>query len=182
MIGSKTDPFNKLDVSSHMNLSTSTLLRKKLREYDAVLMCVSESGPQEYVGVVQKVYSRRHEGPVAYDAGSLAFVGSPGTFGNVSLKNGERALVFLRFISGSSRYYQDPMRGHFSITSRDGRLFAVANWGLLDPRSEEWEPAYLRKEAFVVDHEKPWQVAMPFSLLERHLLEELELLNGEQNV
>ncbi len=165
-----------------MNLSPSTLLRKKLREYDAVLMSVSESGPQEYVGVVQKVYSRRFEGPVTYDAGPLAFVGSPGTFGNVTLKNGENALVFLRFSAGSGRYYQDPMRGHFSITSHDGRLFAVANWALLDPRSGEWEPAYLRKEAFILDAEKPWQVAMPFSLLEQHLHEELELLNGEQNV
>jgi hypothetical protein len=68
-----------------MSHPASTLLRKKLFDYDAVLMNVTESGAQEYVGNVQKVYSRRFEGPVAYDAEQLNFVGSPGAFGNVTL-------------------------------------------------------------------------------------------------
>lgn len=164
-----------------MSPTASTLLRKKLREHDAVLMSVTDIGAQEYVGNVQKVYSRRFEGPTAYDAGPLSFVGSPGTFGTVTLKHNERALVFLRYIQHSGRYYQDPMRGHFTVTSRDGHDLAIANWALLDARGEQWEPEYLRKEAFILEPEKPWQVALPFSLLEQHLNEELKLLNGETN-
>lgn len=164
-----------------MSHPTNTLLRKKLCEYDAVLMNVTESGAQEYIGNVHKVYSRRFEGPVAYDAEPLNFVGSLGIFGNVTLKHDERALVFLRFIKESARYYQDPFRGHFSIAPLDGNLFAIANWALLDERGEKWGPEYLRNEAFIVHPEKPWQVALPFPLLERHLNEELELLNGTAN-
>ena len=156
----------------------ASLLRAKLREHDAVLMTVAYKGAQTYTGHVQKVYSRRFEGPSAYDAGPLEFAGAPGTFGDVTLKDGETALVFLRFISKSARYYQAPWHGHFSVVHRDGALLAIANWALLDARGSEWGPDYLRKGAFMVDPEKPWRVAMPFALLEQHLTEELELLNG----
>lgn len=159
----------------------STLLRMKLLEHDAVLMSITARSAQEYVGTVQKVYSRRFEGPIAYDAGPLHFVGPPGTFGNVILKNEERALVFLRYIKGSERYYQDAMHGHFSVIGCDERLLAIANWALLDERGEKWAPEYLRNAAFIVDSENPWQVALPYSLLEKHVNEELELLRGAKN-
>lgn len=156
-------------------MNEDPLLREKLTRCDPVLMTVQALGQQQYVGVVEKVYSRRFEGPSAYDSGPLHFVGSTGSWGNQTLANGERALVFLSYLHHSSRYYQSHWQGHFSVLAKEGNLLAVANWRLLDASARPWGPAYLRDSAFLLDEEQAWRVAMPFSLLERHLIEEIEL-------
>lgn len=151
------------------------LLRDKISRSDAVLMTVKALGQQKYVGTVEKVYSRRFEGPNPYDSGPLSFVGSTGSWGNQPLRDGERALVFMGYITYSQRYYQEHWQGHFSVIAEDSELLAVANWHLLSPEVKAWGPDYLRKSAFLLDNDKPGHVAMPFNLLERHLIEELEI-------
>lgn len=154
-------------------MQLNQLLRDKVAQGDAILMTVSYLGQQRFVGRVEKVYSRRFEGPVKYDAGPLSFVGSTSAWGNRPLADGERALVFISYLAHSERYYQDHWHGHFSVVSIDGALYAVANWHLLQSEAPTWGPAYLRESAFLLDSDKPWQVAMPYALLERHLAEEL---------
>jgi hypothetical protein len=154
-------------------MDASPLLREKVSRCDAVLMTARSLGQQQYIGTVEEVYSRRFEGPARYDAGPLSFVGSTSAWGNVPLADGERALVFINYLPHSGRYYQDHWHGHFSLLERAGQLSAVANWHLLLPEQQSWGPAYLREAAFLLDENKPGKVAMPFALLEKHLLDEL---------
>ena len=149
------------------------LLRDKVARCDAVLMTVIDKGQQQYIGKVEKVYSRRFEGPHSYDAAQLSFVGSTGAWGNQALVSGERALVFMSYLSSSERYYQDHWHGHFTVVSINGEQYAVANWHLIQSGERSWGPTYLRDSAFLPNNAKPWQVAMPYALLERHLIEEL---------
>jgi hypothetical protein len=144
-------------------------------------MTVTALGQQQYIGEIEKVYSRRFEGPEKYASGPLPFVGSPGSWGNHTLTNGERALVFVRWLAGSSRYYQDHWHGHFTIISIHEVQYAVANWHLLEPAEQPWAPRYLRDAAFQLDESKPWQVAMPYALLERHLTEEIDRLDASES-
>ncbi|GGZ07600.1 hypothetical protein ACFFTM_03865 [Pseudoduganella plicata] len=150
------------------------LLHDKATRYDAVLMTITAQGQQQYLGTVERVYSRRFEGPEAYASGTLRFVGAPGTWGNQTLADGERALVFVRWLPHSGRYYQDHWHGHFTIVEVNGVACAVANWHLLRSTERTWGPEWLRNAAFLPDENKPWQVAIPFALLERHLIEELD--------
>jgi hypothetical protein len=92
------------------------------------------------------------------------------------LEDGERALIFLKYLTHSNRYYQAVQRGHFTLLNIDGEKNAVANWRLGLGDTATWQPKYLRESAFLIDTSRPWQVAMPFALLEKHLLEELSLL------
>ena len=150
------------------------LLRDKVARCDAILMTVIDKGQQQYIGKVEKVYSRRFGGRAdSYDSAPLSFIGSTGAWGNQTLVSGERALVFMSYLPSSERYYQDPWHGHFTVISIRGEQYAVANWHLLQPGERSWGPSYLRDSAFLPDNEKPWQVAMPYALLERHLVEEL---------
>lgn len=155
-------------------MATTFLLREKLRRCDALVLVARKTGPQQYTGEVERVYSRRFQGPNPYD-GSFSFVGTPDHWGSKTLDDGERALVFVSYLSNSQRYYQLHWRGHFSLCDIAGTLHAVAHWRLLDEGDRgRWGPDYLRDSAFLADAAKPWQVALPFNLLERHLLEEIE--------
>jgi len=149
------------------------LLRDKISRCDAVLMTVTALGQQQYSGKVEKVYSRRFEGPGGYDVPRLPFIGSTSSWGNQGLVNGERALVFIGYSTSTKRYYQEHWQGHFSVVAIENQLFAIANWHLLKSGGRTWGPGYLRDSAFLPDKEKPGRVAMPYALLERHLLEEL---------
>lgn len=149
------------------------LLRKVCRSHDALIMCVTDNGQQQYTGKLQRVYSRRFEGPQKYDLGVLQFVGAPGSWGNITLKDGELALVFICYLPHSQRYYQHHWHGHFTLFEINRQLHAIANWPLLQNGYSSWGPEYLRRSAFIPDLTKPWQVAMPFDLLETHLIEEL---------
>jgi hypothetical protein len=152
------------------------LLREKVRQYDALLMTVKDEGAQQYTGYIHQVYARRFDRSHQYDAGTISFVGSAGNWGNITLKDREKALVFITYLTGSERYYQGYHQSHFTVTEHQGTLCAIANWQLLREHST-WEPKYLREAAFLLDPTRQWQVAMPYSLLERHLYEELARLN-----
>jgi len=161
-------------------LDPVALLHDRAARYDAVLMTVAAQGQQQYLGTVERVYSRRFEGPEPYASGPLRFVGAPGSWGNQTLADGERALVFVRWLPHSGRYYQEHWHGHFTIVEMNDVAYAVANWHLLQSTERTWGPGWLRDAAFLPDEKKPWQVALPFALLERHLIEELGHLGVRQ--
>jgi len=147
------------------------LLQKKIQGHDAVLLKVMSVQGQNVVGQVELIYSRRFEGEVPYDNSALPFVGAPGSWGNTTLQENERALVFLKDLGEGRGYYQEPWHGHFSIVDIDGSPHAIAHWDLLN--SQPWGPEYLFQSAFPLDPSAPSKTAMPLHLLERHLREEL---------
>jgi hypothetical protein len=153
------------------------LLREKVRQNDALLMTVKYEGAQQYTGYIHQVYSRRFEQSNQYDSEIISFVGAPNHWGATILKDGEKALVFVKYLTGSERYYQHHWQSHFTVVDHNGTLCAIANWQLLQEHST-WEPQYLRESAFLLDPSRLWQVTMPYSLIERHLYEELAHLNG----
>ena len=153
-------------------MTPEPLLRERVRENDALLLTIIEVKGQDIVAKPERVYSRRFEGPQTYDQERLSFVGSPGSWGSVTLKPGELALVFIRYLEHSRRYYQHYWHGHFSVISLHGSRHAVASWHLLE-NGGIWGPGDLRASAFLPDPAVPWRVAMPYALLEAHLLEEI---------
>src|SRR5438128_2637566 len=121
---------------------TASFLGEQLRAYDPLVVSVAEVAGQGIRATIERVYSARFSGPVQYAAGAtLHFVGAPGSWGNVTLKPSERALVFVAYIASSKRHYQCPWHGHFSLEDAAAGPLAVANWRLLD--MGPWEPEAL---------------------------------------
>jgi hypothetical protein len=164
---------------SSVLLEAPTLLRRRLHDADALLMRVRLAGAQSFTCNAEKIYSRRFEGAVPYTTEDFLLSGASPAWGNVTLEDGERALVFVSRFKNEERYYQQLWRGHFTVKAINGQPHAIANWHLLlEKECGLWQPEYLRRSAFLPDASKPSQVAMPYSLLERHLLEELALVDS----
>lgn len=140
------------------------LLATLLERCDPVLMTINEASGQNVIGTIERIYSSKFSGPDGYTQ-SINFVGSAGSWGNVTLKQGERALVFMCY--AKPRFYQCHWQGHFSIQCIEGVPHAIANWGLLS--GAKWEPAELYAAAFLPNQSSPLRVAIPFQLLEKHL-------------
>ena len=140
-------------------------------------MTITDVQGQTIIGTVEKVYSTRFEGKAKYESRPLTFCGSGGSWGNVILKKGERALVFLSFLNGSNMYYQDHWRGHFSIVEKDKEFFAVANWHMLEEKDAAC--VQLRQASFLLDPNIPWRVAIPYPIFENELLKELSEIEND---
>jgi pimeloyl-[acyl-carrier protein] methyl ester esterase len=148
-----------------------TFIGERLALHDAVLMSVLQVDGQTIVGQVERVSSRRFEGPTPYDAGPLTFIGAAGSWGNVCLQAGERALVFLAFLPHAGRVYQGHWRAHFSMAEIDGNAVAIAHWDLTAPNADHADP--LHAAAFLPDPARPARVAIPWRVVEDQLVQEL---------
>ena len=148
-----------------------SLLRTKVASHDVLDLTVQDLGSQRYRAVVNRVLSNRicRFPP---EMTEVVFVGTPGHWGNPTLGDGQRALVFLRRIG--DRYYEDHWHGHLDVEVFEDRLVAVAAWHL-DKSGLAFGPEYLRKSAFTPDKSLPWRTAFPMGLIERHISEELAL-------
>jgi hypothetical protein len=156
---------------SDLVFTNRQLLRESVNTHDPLMMSVKYLGNQAYVGEVRHVYARRFQGPQPYESGPLFFVGSAGAWGNQTLVDGELALVFITYLKGSSKYYQEYWRGHLSIENFNDVPYAVANRNLTDGKNGAWGPEYLRCEAFSLG--TPGRTALPLTLVERHIAEEI---------
>lgn len=143
------------------------LLVPQLGHCDPVLMTIRQVSGQTIVGAVERVYATRFS-KVGYPK-TMSFVGSMGSWGNVTLQQGERALVFVCY--QEPRFYQCHWHGHLSVETINGAPHAIANWDLLS--AARWGPDALYEAAFLVDPRSPMKVAMPYALLEQHLLRAL---------
>jgi hypothetical protein len=153
-----------------------SLLRAHLEAHDPLLLDVRKTGPQQYCGTIRRVYARRFAGGDGYAGPTIDFVGGTGAWGNRTLVDGERALVFVTRLRG--RCYQEHWNGHLSIQDLGGTPCVIAPASLLgDGASGWWGPAELRAAAFRVP-DSANQVALPFALVEQHLLAELESLGN----
>jgi len=151
------------------------LLRNKIRQHDALLMDVRSLGQQRYRGRIVRCYSQRFAAPGGYPPKSLEFVGSSGSWGNRTLADGERAIVFMRWL-GRSGYYQDYWRGHLSLREVDGAVYACLQDDCTrDGQRGCWGPPALRAAASFLAGPGLSGTYLPFELLEAHLLEEIAL-------
>lgn len=150
-----------------------TYLKETLKDHDALILKVYEVSGQDVKARIEKVYSRRFTDSQKYMTQTIEFVGSAGNWGNVTLKEGETALVFISYSTHSLRYYQRYWHGHFTIETIDHVECAIAHWTLM---SHSREPQDLANSMFLPNPQKTNQVAMPFDLLEKLLIETLTTL------
>lgn len=148
-----------------------SLLRKKVATNDVLDLTVENLGSQKYRAVVNRVLSNRFCA-LPPSVRTLEFVGTPGNWGNPTLQDGQRALVFIRPING--RYYEDCWYSHLSLEVVDGRLLAIAAWHL-NKSGFSFGPKYLRESVVTPDPAKPWRTGFPLELIERHIHEEIAL-------
>jgi len=143
-----------------------SFLKDRLRFHDALLInCIRVDG-QDVRAKILKVYTTRHEGPVKYSHGEIAFVGTPGSWGNPTLQNNDTALAFVGYLEKSKRYYQHHWLAHFLVTKVDGQEFALVTWNI---DGKNWWPSELHDQCLTPDLERPWRAAIPFRLFEVHL-------------
>lgn len=154
-----------------------SFLRDTLTRKDALLMTVRDLKDQQYVGKIEKIYSSRFAGPDRYNEAEVHFVGSSGAWGNTTLNDGERAIVFVSYFWESRKCYQEYGRGHLTLADQAGQAVAIAHWDLFALKNKTiLQPDYLRRSMFLPNPSAPHHVAMPFVLLERYLLDELASL------
>lgn len=97
----------------------------KVADYDLVMVEVlGEPAPQTFRARVRRIYSARKGVNAASLGAEIEFVGCPPHWGQVELKVGETALVFLGN-SSSGRLYEHPWRGHLVVEQIDGGAYAI---------------------------------------------------------
>ena len=95
----------------------------KLARHDLVLCrVVATSGPQTLRAIAERVRSNGH-GCSARGGEAFEFVHAPGSWGAVPLAVGDRALVFVRGISG--RLYEEASNGHWNVQTVAGEDVAI---------------------------------------------------------
>ena len=155
-----------------------TLLRKRMAHADPILVSIVDDDGAVVTCKAIRIYATRYAGSTPYSADTFQVAKASMAWGNVPLgKSGTTALAFVMGSKSGDQYREYPSRGHFAIEEIDGMVCAVAHYHLLDEKEcGLWEPSYLREAAFLPDTSRPGRVALPYALLERHLLEELALL------
>lgn len=116
----------------------SAYLAERLRECDAGRVIGVDGRSQSNMRArVEAVYSTRH-GLSDRDLGrTIQFLGQPTTWGNLALRDGERAVIFLRSHDGGLGEY--PSNGHCVIEEMNGEDFVVFRLG--DAYFTDVEPA-----------------------------------------
>ena len=106
-----------------MNESKVFLSEQGLR-CDAVLLEVTAAPePQHRLAQVIEVFSASHGASRDMPGNEIRFVHAPSTWGNVPIKVGDIALVFLRSIRGT--LYECAWNGHFLLEVHNGQRFIV---------------------------------------------------------
>lgn len=136
----------------------------KVTDYDTVLLDVkSEPEPQSLRAKLLKVYSSGKCLGGAHPGDEIEFVHGPSTWGNTAMQVGERAIVFLRPISG--RLYENSWRGHMLIEDISGVPHAI-----FPHLKVSTDPASFASRA-VQDPKRPHARAIPLAELETYLLD-----------
>lgn len=149
-------------------------LLDKTRNHDVIIIRILRSlGNQLLVGSVEDIYSAR-KGIKWSDLGSeIEFICSPGTWGDVALVVGDRAILFVSLISG--KLYEDAWRGHMLIEEIEKDNYVIF------PHRELWlnedVPAEIRAGARE-DPRRPYATAIRFDAMDSYLRNLLEMING----
>ena len=149
---------------------TKRFLADKVANCDLVMVeIVASPQPQCFRARVERVYSARKGVDAASCGQEIEFVGSPPSWGQISLAVGDVALVFLKSISG--RLYEEAWRGHMFVEQIDGERYAVFQhrelW--LSPEVPEFLRACSRQ-----DPKRPSASAIRLEALQAYLFSLIE--------
>ena len=120
--------------------------------------------PQWFWARVERVYSARRGLAPGCEGKEIEFVGAPNHWGAAPLTVGDRALVFVRFISG--RLYAEAWRGHMVVEEVAGAAHAVFPHRELWLSEEVPEPV---RSAARQDPRRPYASVIPFVVVEGYL-------------
>jgi hypothetical protein len=136
----------------------------RVSDHDTVLLEVkSEPQPQSLRAKLLRVYSGGRGLGGARAGDEIEFVHGPSTWGNTAMQVGEKAVVFLRPISG--RLYEHCWRGHMLIED-----IAEIPHAIFPHLGVTTDPASFASRA-VQDPKRPYARAIPLAELEAYLLD-----------
>jgi hypothetical protein len=141
-------------------------LRERLRKCDALILDNIKVDRQNISARIVQAYTSNHHGPESNYQRNISFVGAAGTWGDVTLVEGEKALAFVCYLESSKRYYQYHWRAHFPISNLNGVEYAMANW---NHNGQTWWPEQFRELIITPNVVEPWKTGVPFALLEEQL-------------
>ncbi len=146
-------------------------LAKKLVSHDLVIVLVTGSPrPHVFRANVERIYTCR-KGITPENLGSeIEFFSGPMSWGNVPLQVGERALLFVRNLSGMLNEY--PWRGHMVLEEIGGELCALLQFPEL--WLQEDLPMAVRQAARPRPSKSNWSIVR-FDVLEAYLKELIEV-------
>jgi hypothetical protein len=145
-------------------------LAEKVASHDlAVVVVTGSSRPHVLRAKVEHIYSCR-KGITPENLGSeIEFFSGPESWGNVPLQVGERALLFVRNLSGMLNEY--PWRGHMVLEEIGGELYALLQFPELWLREDL--PMAMREVARQHPAKRNWSI-IRFEVLEAYLKEVIE--------
>ena len=147
--------------------SSQRFLSRKVESHDLILLhVVSSPSPQVLRAKVERIYSVRRGIDLKCLEKEIEFVRSPGSWGDVALEVGERALVFISIVS--DKYYEDAWRGHMIVEEKNGNLFAIYQ------HKELWlceDVPEMIRACSEQDTKRPFATAIRFEVLEDYLID-----------
>ncbi len=159
-------------------MSSEKFMYSRVKDLDLVLLSVeAEIAPQEFRGHIEHIYSSGIAIDRTYINKTIDFVGGADTWGNISLAQGNRALVFFTRIHG--KLYEDHWRGHILLEDVEGKEYAFYDIDRL--LENNLLPECLTK---AVKHEisKPPLTAFDFEAFETYLIDCISEIRNQKAV
>ncbi len=152
---------------------TKNFLENKIVGQDVLLLRIlNEAQPQILQAKIEKIYSNKLGTSKLLVGDDFEFTRAGSHWGADTLKPGQRAIVFISFIS--ERWYEDSWQGHFQIEEIDGKEFAIF------PRAELWlekDIPEIIKENSKAAANRPNASAIDLTSLENYLSELISMRN-----
>src|SRR5450830_1267092 len=147
-----------------------SFLSDKVERYDFVLVrVVGAPRPQVLRAEVERIYTSRKGIDDTSLGSEIEFVRSGGTWGDVALIVGDRAILFVKSISGE--LYEDAWRGHMVVEDIEGAPYAIFH------HKELWlgegVPSSIRAHSRQ-DPKRSYATAIRFDVMEAYLLSLIE--------
>jgi hypothetical protein len=143
-------------------------LLESIKVNDLVMLSILDKPePQEFTARILKIYSRKH-GMESFSVNEVInFVGLPTTWGSEQLNVGGVALVFIKYLDTSKRFYEMFWRGHLWLEEIEGKTHAVYQ------EKELWNKDYFPEELKLYARQDPkrsYATAIQFDALERYIV------------
>jgi hypothetical protein len=155
--------------ADEMNKQLDFLLDKVLKHDLVLAQVTSAPRPQVLRAKIERIYSTGKGIVYGFLNSEVEFVRSGGTWGDVALKVGEQALLFVASVSG--KLYEDVWHGHMVVEDIEGSLYAIY------PRKELWlseDIPTLIRVASRQDPKRSYATAIRFDVMEEYLISLIE--------
>jgi len=144
---------------------------------DLVLVrVISKPAPQTYRAFVEKIYRARHGIKIDFLGKEIEFIGSCGSWGDVPLAVGERAIVFMSEIF--EKLYEHSYHGHILLEEINGELYGIEF--IRKMWLNKSTPSVLRESARQ-DPKRPYCSAVRFDVLEGYLVDLIKKVEAKES-